>query len=217
MNNIETTDARGVPLARPFPRPGPGLRQAYRELEMAMSGSPEQVKALGDLESLPRPWDPPSITQPQLRREVWRWLEDVVTWLNIEYTWDVATMIPECWPKHPHIVHEVAVIADLRRSAGLAFSSAALEEWHRYALPAFTERMRSRIKTGCDTGHQEWPARSRFHRHTAERAKNARDSAYLADERTVKPPPSTSATTRLRVVDEPVPANVDPHTGEILD
>lgn len=217
MNNPETTDTQAVPLARAFPRPGPALVQAYRELDVAMNGEPEQVKALGDLGALPRPWDPTSITQPQLRREVWRWLEDVVTWLNIEYTWDVAATIPECWPKHPHIVHEVAVIADLRRSAGLAFTSTALEEWHRYALPAFTERMRSRIRTGCDTGHQEWPSRSRFHRHTSDRAKSTRSAAYLADERTVQRPPSSSTAARLRVVDEPVPPNVDTQTGDVLD
>lgn len=218
MSNAETTDTpRPTPLVRAFPQPGPGLQQAYRELETAMDGSPEQIKALGDLAALPRPWDPASITQPQLRREVWQWLEAVVTWLNIEYTWDVGTMIPECWPTHPHIVHEVAVIADLRRSAGLAFSSVVLEEWHRYALPAFTERMRSRIKNGCDTGHQEWPARSRFHRHISDRGKSARKAAYNADEKTLQRPQADSPTARLRVVEQPAPPNVDPQTGEILD
>ncbi|MDN5715638.1 MAG: hypothetical protein L0G89_00230 [Janibacter sp.] len=217
MSTAETAGTRSVPLARAFPKPGPGLTQAFRELDIAMDGTPEQVKALGDLRALPRPWDPPSITQPQLRREVWAWLEAAVTWLNLEYTWDVGAFIPECWPKHPHIVHEVAVIADLRRRAGTALTSDALEEWHRYALPAFTERMRSRIKTGCDTGHQEWPARSRFHRHVSDTAQSTRSAAYLADEHTVQPRPSPSATARLRVVDEPTPPNIDPQTGEVLD
>ena len=30
----------------------------------------------------------------QLRREVWSWLEAVVTWLNHEHVWDVADVIP---------------------------------------------------------------------------------------------------------------------------
>ena len=63
------------------------------------------------------------------------WLDDVVIWLNHEYVWDVVAMIPACWPKHPHLVHEIAVLADLRRRAGHALTGDALEEWHRYALP----------------------------------------------------------------------------------
>ena len=78
---------------------------------------------------LPRPWDPPTCVDPDLRAELWEWLEAVVTWLNHEYVWDVSGIIPHCWPKHPHLVHEVAVLADLRRRAGQALSSDALEEW----------------------------------------------------------------------------------------
>jgi hypothetical protein len=36
---------------------------------------------------------------PQLRKEV-RSLEAVVTWLNLDYLWDVADVIPPCWPQH---------------------------------------------------------------------------------------------------------------------
>jgi hypothetical protein len=46
-------------------------------------------------------------------------LEALVTWLNHEYVWDVANVIPPCWP-HPHLVHEIAVLADQRHRAGQA-------------------------------------------------------------------------------------------------
>ena len=75
-------------------------------------------------------------------------------------------MIPACWPRHPHLVHEIAVLADLRRRAGHALTGDAMEEWHRYALPAFTERMRQRMKGHCeDKDHQPWPAQGRHTRH----------------------------------------------------
>ena len=79
------------------------------------------------------------------------WLDAVVDWLVTEYVWDVTDTIPACWPQHPHLVHEIAVLADQRRRAGHAFSSDALEEWHRYSLPAFTERMKTRLRSHCET------------------------------------------------------------------
>jgi hypothetical protein len=84
---------------------------------------------------------------PQLRTEVWSWLEAVVSWLNHEHVWDVADVIPPCWPLHPHLVHEIAVLADQRHRAGQALTSDPLEEWHCHGLPSFTERMRSRLRT----------------------------------------------------------------------
>lgn len=105
-------------LVRSFPDVGPLMRLAYRELRLAAHGSEQQQRALGDLTRLPRPWDVASCRQPDLRAEVWAWLEAVVEWLNHEYVWDAATMIPPCWPAHPHLVHELGVIADQRRRAG---------------------------------------------------------------------------------------------------
>jgi len=54
--------------------------------------------------------------------------EDVVTWLNREYVWDVGAVIPGCWPQHPHLVHEIAVLADQRRRAGASLTSDTIEE-----------------------------------------------------------------------------------------
>jgi hypothetical protein len=84
---------------------------------------------------------------PQLREQLWLWLDAVVGCLVTEYVWEVADTIPACWPQHPHLVREIAVLADQRRRAGHAFTSDALEEWHRYSLATFTERMKSRLRT----------------------------------------------------------------------
>jgi len=96
-----------------------------------------------------------------------RELDGVVIWLNHDYTWDPDAMIPPCWPQHPHLVHEIAALADQRRRAGLALDSNALEEWHRYSVPTFTERMKSRLKAHCEQDHQPWPGRGRHTKHTA--------------------------------------------------
>jgi hypothetical protein len=87
---------------------------AYRELELAATGR-----------LLPRPWEPATCRTPQLRQQLWCWLEAVVDWLTTENTWDVADTIPSCWPQ---LVHEIAVLADQRRRAGHAFTSMASGE-----------------------------------------------------------------------------------------
>ena len=149
-----TTDPATEPAEQPmicaFPEGGALIRLAYRELNIAANGTKEQKNAIGNPHLLPRPWDPPTCRKTELREQVWAWLEDVVTWLNREYVWDVGTVIPGCWPQHPHLVHEIAALADQRRRAGAALTSDGLEEWHRYALPGFVERMRARVKDHCE-------------------------------------------------------------------
>ncbi|CAN5270959.1 hypothetical protein BH11ACT1_BH11ACT1_14070 [soil metagenome] len=165
-----------------FPRAGRRVEHAYTELDLAGNGTPQQRNALGDARLLARPWDPASCVDPQLRAEVWRWLDEVVTWLNHEYAWDAEAMVPSCWPKHPHLGHEIAVLADLRRRAGVALTGDALEEWHRYALPAFTDRMRGRLGQHCGDGsHQPWPAQGRHTRHEGDAARSNRTTAFRAD------------------------------------
>src|SRR5829696_5573306 len=133
-------------LVRPFPAPGQLVALAYRELDRAAAGSPEQIRALGDARLLPRPWEPATCRTPRLREQLWLWLDAVVEWLVTEYVWEAADAIPACWPQHPHLVHEIAVLADHAAAPGHAFTSDAMEEWHRYSLPAFTERMKSRLR-----------------------------------------------------------------------
>ena len=132
-----------------FPLPGRLVHLAYRELDLATNIAQDQLLAPRDLGNLQRPWDLATGRTPQLRSEVWSWLEAVVTWLNHEYIWDVADVIPPCWPQYPHLVHEIAVLADQRRRAGLALTSDALEEWHRYSMPSLTERMKMRVRNHC--------------------------------------------------------------------
>lgn len=212
-----STPPRPAPIVRAFPEPGKGIQQAYRELDLADTGTDAQRKALGDLNLLPRPWDPASLTQPQLRLEVWAWLEAVTTWLNLEYVWDVSAMIPPCWPQHPHLVHEIAVIADQRRRAGRALTSDALEEWHRYALPSFIDRMKGRSRNHCEEGHQDWPAKGRFARHVSDEQANERRRAFNADQQTQRASRASQQPQgpQLRVVDDDLAVDTD--TGEIFD
>ncbi|MFC3689268.1 hypothetical protein [Aquipuribacter hungaricus] len=190
-------------MVAPFPQPAQLVRLAYRELHIAATGTKEQIAALGDPALLPRPWDPASCIQPQLRRQVWEWLEQVVTWLNSEYVWDAEAAVLPCWPQHPHLVHEIAVLADQRRRTGAELTSEALEDWHRYSLPAFQDRTRTRTKGHCQDGHEPWPAKGRHTRHTAEAAHRARAEVYdadaLASQAGASPAPPRPA--RLSVVD----------------
>jgi hypothetical protein len=204
-------------LIRGFPDIGPRTRNAYRELHLAAYGTKEQRRAVGNPDTLPRPWEPASCTEPRLRAEVWAWLEQVVTWLNHEYVWDIGAMIPSCWPHHPHLVHEIAVLADQCRRAGTALGSDALEEWHRYALPGFVDRMRARLRSHCEEGHQPWPARSRYTRHTSNEAEaRARHRAYSHDVQAVLDHRARREQTRDPAT-RPRLSVVDLDTGEISD
>ena len=103
-----------------------------------------------------------------------------------------------------------AVLADQRRRAGHAFTSDALEEWHRYSLPAFTERMKSRLRNHCVDGHQAWPAKGRHTRSTAEINRRTREDHYAADVGSLRPT-EAKGRRRLRLW------LVDLDTGEIND
>ena len=155
-----------------------------------------------------------------------------MVWFNREYVWDPnAGMIPSCWPHHPHLVHEIAVLADQRRRAGIATTSDLLEDWHRYAVPAFIDRMKARLKNQCDDNHPSWPARGRHARLLNETDTRLRAyasdvtaltqqltqhhrAALLAEPAEPEPSPaSPPPRPMLRLVDG---SAVDPDTGEIL-
>ena len=201
------------PLVRSFPTEGSHVRLAYRELHLAINGTPEQKQAIGSPARLPRPWEPATCTYAALRKQLWEWLDAVVTWLNDEYTWDVAATIPTCWPAHPHLVHEIAVLADQRRRAGLALTSDALEEWHRYAFPFFLDRLRGRLRSHCEEGHQEWPGRSRRAQHVSAHDTTFRQGHYTRDMDAL-PRPSISTQPVERA---PRLGLVDLDTGYVLD
>lgn len=211
------------PIALPFPAPsGPELSNAYKDLYLSAHGDATTKKRIGDPGLLPRPWDPPTCTRPPLRRELWQWLDEVVIWFNTEYVWDpTAGSIPPCWPDHPHLVHEIAVLADQRRRAGIDTSSNTLEEWHRYTVPAFLERLRARVRTNCDEHHQPTPARTRQARHVADAATAERERAFEEDAtqfrgRDHEPARPGTQRSPLQIVDGETGNLIDPGTGELL-
>ena len=108
---------------------------AYAKLEVVLSGDQERIAALGPLERSNVPGTRPAAVEPCDAPSCGDWLDDVAAWVNHEYGWGVERLIPPCWPRHPHIAHELAVLADQRYTAGQAFHGGALEEWHRYSLP----------------------------------------------------------------------------------
>jgi hypothetical protein len=154
MTGAVESDPNLSALIQPFPQPGKLMELAYRELDLASNGEQDQFRVGRDLRDLPRPWDPATCQTLPLRKDDWFWLDAVGTWLNHEYIWDVADVIPPCWPQHPHLVHEIAVLADQRRRAGLAPTSDALDEWPGYSLPSFTEAMKTRLR---NPSFAKWP------------------------------------------------------------
>lgn len=130
------------------------------------------------LADLPRPWLPGGC-DPALRARLYRWLDDVADWLNDQYSWQPRTMIPACWPRHPHLAHELAVLAMQRHEAELEISPNALGEWHRYSRPLFIERMLAQLDEGCRTEHTRWPGRTAFADNRA--ARDERAAVFTAD------------------------------------
>jgi hypothetical protein len=179
-------------IVRDFPAPTKLLASAFAQLQIARSDDEEAKKALGALSELARPWDPASCP-PLLRKELWVWLDGVVGWLNHEYTWQADRVIPSCWPAHPHIVHEIAVLACLRLSAGHALTADAMEDWHRYVVPGFFDRMLARLGgSPCQPGsHKAWPGASRFTDYESPGAVSKRLEAFEKDtsKRNGSPPP----------------------------
>ncbi len=133
--------------------------------------------------NLPRPWDPPTC-EPELRQHVWAWLDKVAAWVNREYAWQPEQMIPAGWPDHPHIAHELAVLACLRWDVGAEPTPEGLESWHRFALPGFLERMKARLDANCRANeHQAWPALARHKHYTSAEAEVRRSGRYSRDRR----------------------------------
>jgi hypothetical protein len=150
-------------ILEPFPAPGPGIRLTLNRLAILHRGDPREMHAAGDLTNLPHPWEPDSCPD-ELRDAVWSWCSAVGGWINTQYAWRPTQMIPPCWPLHPHIARELPTLAVLRWEADVATSPDLLEEWHRYTLPLFLDRMAGRLgESTCRTAgkHQDWPAAGR--------------------------------------------------------
>ncbi len=166
-----------APLVVPFPAPPQSVRTALEHLRQAEDAGLDPA----GLRLLDRPWDPAGCT-PALRAQLWPWLEAVTGWLNHTYAWQTVHVIPSCWPAHPHLVAELAVLACLRVTAGDAATAAPMEEWHRYALPAFHARTAERLSVGCPPGrHLDWPARSWAAEYDGVAAARARRDLFAGD------------------------------------
>jgi hypothetical protein len=164
-------------LAVPFPAPPREIRRALEQLRQAEDAGLQPA----GLRLLDRPWDPAACSSP-VRAQLWPWLDDVTAWLNHTYAWQSTLAVPSCWPAHPHLVHELAVLACLRVTAADATAPHALEEWHRYALPAFHARMAERLGIGCPPGrHTDWPARSWAADYDSPQATDARRILFDGD------------------------------------
>ena len=174
-------------IVRPFPQAPPSVARVLRQHQVVRRGDPDQMSAEGNLADLPNPWAP-GTCDDDLREAIWQWCDAVAEWVNHEYTWRPAQVIPPCWPHHPHIAHELPVLAVLRLAAESSTGPELLEEWHRHTLPGFFERMLTRLgESGCRTGkHVDWPARPRHLSYSSEEAVEDRQSLYYAD--TSEPP-----------------------------
>lgn len=147
----------------PFPAPPMSVLAALDLLHGVHGQEGKQAFPASAVAELERPWEPASCTA-ELAEAVWSWCDDVVLWLNHEFAWRPAQLIPACWQNHPHIARELPVLAVLRWEAEASASPEQTEEWNRYAFPAFSDRLTERLGEGtCRTGrHQAWPAQSRY-------------------------------------------------------
>lgn len=145
---VDGAEPSGLDEVRRFPLPGDLLAAVQREWDaIEVTGAPVPA-------DLPRPWEPATCPSPGLQRELVTWLSDVTRWVNTQHLWNPDTVVPACWPRHPHLVHDLAVLADHRRRAGQEPSSLLLEHWQRVTLPAFLDRMHAAVGQRCAAGHQ---------------------------------------------------------------
>ena len=150
-------------IVLPFPPPPPAVLGALELLENARRGDRGGMAQAGAVAGLERPWEPAGCSG-ELSTAVWSWCRDVVAWINHEYAWRPAQMVPACWPHHANIARELPVLAVLRWEAEKAAGPQLMEEWNRYAFPMFCDRMAQRLgESTCRNGrHQDWPAEGRY-------------------------------------------------------
>ena len=180
--NHDGTHDFGAPMVTPYPQPGPALIRVMARLQMAATRPPTEESDVIALMNLPRPWDPATCAGIE-RAELWRWLDDVATWINTQHLWNVnGPGVPECWPDHPHVVHDLAVVASTRVFATMTATPAALDEWHRYTLPAFLDRLHARLGEGCPPGrHATRPRHDRDQRLTTGEHQDRQENVFRRD------------------------------------
>lgn len=169
-------------IVEPFPPPPVLVGHALAQLAIVRGRDAVAISKLGDVGKLPRPWQPAACSD-QLRHHLWLWCDDVATWINEQYAWRSAHLIPECWPRHRHIAYELPSLACQRVIADEAAGPDLLEEWHRNTLPLFLERVASRLgESQCRTGrHVDWPAAARHEASRSGASIRARQDLFCAD------------------------------------
>jgi hypothetical protein len=169
-------------IVQPFPEPGHEVRASMEALQFYSTNPPESEEELRRLAEMPRPWDPAGCSG-RLREEMWQWLDQVAIWINQQHLWNVARPgIPECWPAHPHLAHDLAVVASARYYTSFAVNPSALDDWHRYCLPTFLERLRDRLGDGCQPGkHMPRPRTERDDMHADTKTRRGRLQRYRDD------------------------------------
>jgi hypothetical protein len=165
-----------------FPAPPAVIQQVLNTLATLRGGDKEKIEKLGDTAALCRPWIV-STVPAEFREKLWLWCDEVAAWLNSSYAWRPVNLIPACWPLHPHLAHELPVLACLRATAQDDHGPELLEDWHRHALPKFFERLAVRLgESSCGTGrHQDWPAASRYAAYTSDEAAADRRELFHLD------------------------------------
>lgn len=179
------------PMVQSFPSPGKLVKAAMEALVSA-------AKALADgasdlrIEALPRPWDPATCQDAALRAELWAWLDEVACWINTQMLWNLTHPgIPECWPAHPHLVHELAVVACARHYTTYADSPMPLDAWHTNCLPGFLHRLDERHGGACQPGkHVPRPRADRDGKHGDFQAVRTRRQRFHDDVARVPGTPS---------------------------
>jgi hypothetical protein len=123
-------------------------------------------------------------------------------WITISARRCVVAAAPFIrWVRRPYASASSLILADQHRRAGQALTSEPLEDWQRYSLPSFTERMRTRLRTHCQEDHQSWPAKGRYTRHIAEASRRRRVDVCDADVRALKSTHDHTESPRLGLVD----------------
>jgi hypothetical protein len=131
-------------MAAPYPAPSPLVVAALDQLRIAAESPPDSDIELRQVAMLPRPWDPASCP-PELRDLIYVWLDAVAGWINEDLTWRDRPRASDLLARPPHIIHELAIVACLRWEADHAVTAAVLEDWHRFSLPMFLDRLALRI------------------------------------------------------------------------
>jgi len=165
-----------------FPAPPAVLQQVLHTLATLRGGDKAAIDKVGDVTALCRPWIA-STVPAEFRGDLWVWCDEVAAWLNGGYAWRPVNLIPACWPRHPHLAHELPVLACLRAAADDTTGPELLEDWHRQSLPKFFERLAVRLgESTCRTGqHQDWPAASRYAAYTSDEAVADRRELFHLD------------------------------------